>query len=61
MTVISAKNKAYNMLLNAQALHQGHAAKSEAIKQAEAVRYLAPLHLHKYWDEVIVELSKINI
>ena len=60
MTVISAKNKAYSMLLTAQVLHLDDTAKDEAIKQAEAVRYLAPLHLHKYWDEVIVELSKIN-
>lgn len=59
--MITAKNKAKGLLLNAQSLHQGHAAKSEAIKQAEAIRYLAPLHLHKYWDEVIVELLKINI
>ena len=61
MTVISAKNKAYNMLMNAQALHEGHAVKIEAIKQAEAVRALAPYELWKYWDEVVMELSKINI
>ena len=60
MTVINAKKKAYNMLLTAQVLHLGETAKEEAIKQAEAIRYLAPLHLHKYWDEVVMELSKIN-
>ena len=58
--MISAKNKAYNMLLNAQSLHQGHAAKSEAIKQAEAVLAIAPVHLQQYWKEVVMELSKIN-
>jgi len=61
MMMISAKNKAYNMLMNAQMLHQGHAAKSEAIKQARAVRAIAPVHLWKYWDEVVMELLKINI
>lgn len=59
--LMPAKKKAYSMLLTAQVLHLDDTAKDEAIKQAEAVRYLAPLHLHKYWDEVIVELSKINI
>ena len=59
--MINAKKKAYNMLLTAQVLHLGETAKEEAIKQAEAIRYLAPLHLHKYWDEVVMELSKINI
>ena len=58
--MINAKKKAYNMLLTAQVLHLGETAKEEAIKQAEAIRYLAPLHLHKYWDEVVMELSKIN-
>ena len=58
--IINAKKKAYNMLLTAQVLHLGETAKEEAIKQAEAIRYLAPLHLHKYWDEVVMELSKIN-
>ena len=60
MMMINAKKKAYNMLLTAQVLHLGETAKEEAIKQAEAIRYLAPLHLHKYWDEVVMELSKIN-
>ena len=60
MMMINAKKKAYKMLLTAQVLHLGETAKEEAIKQAEAIRYLAPLHLHKYWDEVVMELSQIN-
>jgi hypothetical protein len=59
--LISAKNKAYNMLLTAQVLHLGNTAKEEALKQARAVRAIAPVHLWKYWDEVVMELSKINI
>ena len=60
MTVINAKKKAYNMLLTAQVLHLGNTAKEEALKQANAVRAIAPVHLWKYWDEVVMELSKIN-
>ena len=59
--LISAKKKAYNMLLTAQVLHLGETAKEEALKQARAVRAIAPVHLWKYWDEVVMELSKINI
>ena len=58
--LISAKKKAYSMLLTAQVLHLDDTAKDEAIKQAKAVRAIAPFHLWKYWDDVIVELSKIN-
>lgn len=58
--LISAKKKAYNMLLTAQVLHMGNTAKEEALKQARAVRAIAPVHLWKYWDEVVMELSKIN-
>lgn len=61
MMLITAKNKAKGLLLTAQVLHMGHTAKEEALQQAKAVRELAPVHLWKYWDEVIVELSKINI
>ena len=48
------------MLLTAQVLHLDETAKEEAIKQATAVRAIAPVHLWKYWDEVVVELLKIN-
>ena len=60
MIRMSAKKKAYNMLLTAQVLHLGETAKEEALKQANAVRAIAPVHLWKYWDEVVMELSKIN-
>ena len=59
--LINAKKKAVSMLLTAQVLHLGETAKEEAIKQARAVRAIAPVHLWKYWDEVVMELSKINI
>ena len=61
MMLISAKKKAYNMLLTAQVLHLDDTAKEEALKQANAVRAIAPVHLWKYWDEVVMELLKINI
>ena len=48
------------MLLTAQVLHLDDTAKEEAIKQAQSVRAMAPVHLWKYWDEVVVELLKIN-
>ena len=59
--MISAKKKAVSMLLTAQVLHLDETAKEEALKQAKAVRAIAPVHLWKYWDEVVTELSKINI
>ena len=59
--LINAKKKAVSMLLTAQVLHLGETAKEEAIKQARAVRAIAPVHLWKYWDEVVFELLKINI
>ena len=53
-------NKAKGMLMTAQVIHPSNTAKAEAIKQAESVRELAPIHLKNYWDEVLKELFLLN-